>query len=439
MTEHRKVIIIGAGIGGLSAGYWLSGMGYRVQILESSHRPGGRLMTLERNGDRIDVGAQFFHNNYRYAFELVRALKLKGGVKNIKGKIQFTMEDGAKKLWNTSSPYMGLIGVRGNLKLYSFIIKYILFGHRIPLYRIARDIPEYDDIAVLDHFSGDNLQRMRDYLITPLSMGSNMGMPDWMSLYHFIHQFRVYTASGVSAFTTGMTTLADKMAELLPVEYESPVRKLVVEKGRVVGVEMKADGSIRKAGHVIVAVPPPASAELMPDELDSERQFFSSVVYSPMPMPVFFLDRPLKKKVWLYYIDPSLKRDFMFAIDAASRIPEMVPSRKAVLTAWSGHPATLDLMNLPDSDITEKARQDIELMIPGFSEWIEDTAVVRHSYGIPRYPIGAYRQVLDFQENARQLKGVSFVSALFGGSSLEASIVSATEAVNRVSQWGGTA
>ena len=39
--ENRKVIIVGAGIGGLAAAYWLGRRGYEVEILEASDRPGG--------------------------------------------------------------------------------------------------------------------------------------------------------------------------------------------------------------------------------------------------------------------------------------------------------------------------------------------------------------------------------------------------------------
>ncbi len=60
--ENKKVIIVGAGVGGLSAGYWLSQRGYEVEILEALDRPGGRLATIERKGDKVDVGAQFFHS-----------------------------------------------------------------------------------------------------------------------------------------------------------------------------------------------------------------------------------------------------------------------------------------------------------------------------------------------------------------------------------------
>ena len=128
----------------------------------------------------------------------------------------------------------------------------------------------------------------------------------------------------------------------------------------------------------------------------------------------------------------------MFAVDEWAKAPEMVPSGKSVLTGWSGHPITDDLIDQPDDVIIKKARDDIEIMIPGFSHWIENATVVRHPYGVGRYPAGAYRRVLDFIDRAQHLKGISFVSSILGGTSMEASIISAREAVSRVCQWGGT-
>jgi len=43
------------------------------------------------------------------------------------------------------------------------------------------------------------------------------------------------------------------------------------------------------------------------------------------------------------------------------------------------------------------------------------------------------------KEKARDLKGVSFVTDIFGGCFMEAAMVSAAEAVKRVCGWGGTA
>ena len=52
-AANRKVAILGAGISGLTVAYELSKVGYECTILESSHRPGGRIFTV-RHGDLID-------------------------------------------------------------------------------------------------------------------------------------------------------------------------------------------------------------------------------------------------------------------------------------------------------------------------------------------------------------------------------------------------
>src|SRR5262245_6958310 len=50
----RRVLILGAGIAGLTAAYELSRKGYDCTILEASHRAGGRNLTL-RHGHHVDA------------------------------------------------------------------------------------------------------------------------------------------------------------------------------------------------------------------------------------------------------------------------------------------------------------------------------------------------------------------------------------------------
>lgn len=65
--EATSVVILGAGIGGLTAAYLLTQYGYRVKILEATSRAGGRNRTVRR-GDVITerVGDQLTHQECRF-------------------------------------------------------------------------------------------------------------------------------------------------------------------------------------------------------------------------------------------------------------------------------------------------------------------------------------------------------------------------------------
>ena len=59
-TMNRKVIVIGAGPGGLAASMLLAKAGMDVTILERLPTVGGRTSILESQGYRFDLGPTFF-------------------------------------------------------------------------------------------------------------------------------------------------------------------------------------------------------------------------------------------------------------------------------------------------------------------------------------------------------------------------------------------
>jgi len=57
MGEHRRVVIIGAGIAGITTAVYLAKNGYSVSVYEKNSSPGGRCGQLIREGHRFDLGA----------------------------------------------------------------------------------------------------------------------------------------------------------------------------------------------------------------------------------------------------------------------------------------------------------------------------------------------------------------------------------------------
>lgn len=63
MTKH-KIIIVGAGPGGLSAGMILAKRGFQVTIVEKAGVVGGRNAPLRQDGFTFDIGPTFLMMNY---------------------------------------------------------------------------------------------------------------------------------------------------------------------------------------------------------------------------------------------------------------------------------------------------------------------------------------------------------------------------------------
>jgi protoporphyrinogen oxidase len=70
----RDVVILGAGLAGLTAGSLLSRSGADVTVVERDSAVGGLARTIERNGFRFDLGGHRFHTENRSVERLVRSV-----------------------------------------------------------------------------------------------------------------------------------------------------------------------------------------------------------------------------------------------------------------------------------------------------------------------------------------------------------------------------
>ncbi len=62
----KTILIVGTGLGGLSAGLRLASRGYAVRFVERADKPGGRLNQLQSDGFTFDVGPSFFSMPYEF-------------------------------------------------------------------------------------------------------------------------------------------------------------------------------------------------------------------------------------------------------------------------------------------------------------------------------------------------------------------------------------
>ncbi|MBC7438752.1 MAG: NAD(P)-binding protein, partial [Flavobacterium sp.] len=60
IRNHKKAIIIGSGIAGISSAIRLKMKGYEVQVYEKNSYPGGKLSSFKTGNYRFDAGPSLF-------------------------------------------------------------------------------------------------------------------------------------------------------------------------------------------------------------------------------------------------------------------------------------------------------------------------------------------------------------------------------------------
>jgi protoporphyrinogen oxidase len=81
VMKKSKVAILGGGIAGMAAGYYLSRHNIDVVIFESQETPGGNCRTIEKNGFFFDTGAHRIHDKNQIITRELQAILGKSMVK----------------------------------------------------------------------------------------------------------------------------------------------------------------------------------------------------------------------------------------------------------------------------------------------------------------------------------------------------------------------
>ena len=70
--RSRRILVIGAGMAGLTAARQLAEAGRKVLVLEARDRVGGRIRTRRDEGEILELGAEFIHGRPPELWELIR-------------------------------------------------------------------------------------------------------------------------------------------------------------------------------------------------------------------------------------------------------------------------------------------------------------------------------------------------------------------------------
>ena len=241
-TEDRPVIVVGAGVAGLSAARALQDAGVDVLVVEASDRIGGRIAAADVGGTQVDAGAMFIHgvtDNPLAAFcDAV-------GIEYVPVAYRMPSVFDARAGTSVDGEFMHLAGAMGD------------FDDRIET--LAAALPE--DASVRDGIESfleqagrmsDDQKRYAAFALTHLLIEIyDAGPPDRMSLDAYVNAPYEEFAGGNHVVPGGYMQVVDALAEGLDIRRGQPVSKIAHDAQ---GVTVTTPSGELRGSHAIVTV-----------------------------------------------------------------------------------------------------------------------------------------------------------------------------------------
>jgi phytoene desaturase len=373
-TAGKKVIIVGAGPGGLSAGMLLASKGYSVTIYEKGTKPGGRNSYFKLGDYTFDIGPTFLMmkdvlesifeqcgKNLSDYVELLRLdplyrLKFADGRELYpspdKEKMKQTMENFSKGSFEGYLNYLQKEDAKYEKLIPCLSVPYSKITDFFSK-RLLTALPYLDAhtslYGVLSRYFDDP-----DIRIAFTFQAKYIGMSPWTAPGTFSIISYIEHGGGIYHVTGGLNRLSNAMADAVKemggeIHFNSKVKKIIVENGSAKGVHLE-NGDIDKADYVIINadfanamknIVDPADRKKWTDEKLLQKDYSCSTFmlylgvkkeYSSIPHHNIIFAEDYRKNVDEITKDMSLSQDFSFYVQNASVSDKsLAPSGKSTL------------------------------------------------------------------------------------------------------------
>jgi protoporphyrinogen oxidase len=216
-SPGRKVIVIGAGVCGLTAAYRLKQQGFNPVVLEKNDYIGGRTKTFRSDGFTMDEGAALFPSSYAETNNLAAELGLQNEIERVAAKTALYV-GGVYHELDMDSPFSSLLGA-----------SYIGWKDKLSLLRLVPELVKYwprlgfADLSLAsegDVGTAQELCRRRgvsqkayDLMLNPLVRAMSSTNADQISSTALLWYLKNFSNRKLFAFSGGMQRLASVLSE----------------------------------------------------------------------------------------------------------------------------------------------------------------------------------------------------------------------------------
>ncbi len=396
-----SVLVVGAGIAGLTAGYRLSQRGMDVTILEASQQIGGRMSSERRDGFVIDRGAQFLSDGYSAICDLIKELALDRSVVRASGWTGI-VRGGAVRRIHAGYPWTmatsGLLSWRDAFRVARASLSLARTTRRIPLndYSKWSKLDDRDAAEWIAHSFGEDAL---EYLFEPMLEGLYFQAPERMSRAWpaVVWSYGARRRRSI-ALKGGIASLPEALAQKLKISLGTPAEAIDTAGP---GVSVRTPAGTLRADYVVLATTASVAGRLYSAETEVENRLLSTD-YSPgmnisFAVPEGVSTAKVPRDVYGLLI-PRRERRVIAAVALESRkCNQYVPQGELLNVMLSGSAAGR-LMQATERQVLAEVLPELERYFPGIDRAIGFASFARWPEAEPRSPVGRSRDLQEYRQ-----------------------------------------
>jgi oxygen-dependent protoporphyrinogen oxidase len=432
------ILIIGAGVAGLSCAWRLQQAGHQVQVLEREAVPGGR-MRSERHGEFIiDRGAQFIASGYRNLHAVAAEVGVADQVRFLERASNAILRDGRLEPGDYDSPLVflrsHLMSWGAKLRLPRLLLE--VWRHRgllDPLHPERAVTVDVEDMPTyLRRVVGEEAF---EYVLAPAFSSTFDSDPENLSGAFVLLTLR-FLQSGfrLQSFAGGTGLLTQALARRLPVQTGCEV--IAVEntlEGVTVSYRRNGEEHRAEADAAVIAVPGSLVSGVCPHLTPTERDFFAGVRYV-RGIIVFLMMHQAPATLQYYGVAfPRREGLDLYGLAVDHHKAKVAPAGSGLLNAALTATAAARMWSRPDGDVVDLvletlARTPIGRLTPC------DTVVHRWDPMLPQFHAGYLRTLAAFLGRRDRSPRLAFAGDYLVGPYTEAALTSGLRAAQEVQQ-----
>lgn len=401
MSATRRVLVVGAGISGLTAAYRLKHAGFDVTVLEARDDVGGRAHTVVKQGYTIDTGAGAIFESYHAYWALARELGLDREIVKSSQQIGVIRD---RKIHYLNSSNIYLSGIRTGLLSWGAKLRLLLAYYDVVMAK-RRGHLTYNDLtraAALDWETARQYAERRlgselaEYFAEPIVRGMMLYDSDKVSKVELLHGLNNIFDVTTYGLKGGVKRFSSVLAQHVDVRLGAPVESVRKVAGGV-EVTWRENGHSRSevAAGCVLACPLPVAARIHSEHaplhaLDRELQYGQCITVA-----LGTRVRP-HSNAYILEVPKAESEDVCFAFLEHNKGTPATPPGCGLVTLYLEGDVSTALMEASDEAIVARVLPFVQQVMPEIGDSVEMTHVTRWKEALPINKVGAYQRVADF-------------------------------------------